>query len=503
MTKRLKTAVETSLINTRGGKLMFDYEAITASPHRAAPKKIIKPNDSDLSRYKRKTATATISNEFKNGGLLSWMIRRHLDYVSRFEINFRSGNAEFDNKVLSLLHWHKHKKNWDIAKRCNRDQWLRIFETSKTISGDAAGIKIKGGKMQGLNSDQIGKPDDWGKGKIDQKKIEQVTEHGLILGTNKHEIEEYCICYRNASGSLIFDHFEPAENVVFDGYFTAFNQTRGQSPILAAINDVIDMRDIVLFSKINLKLKNLFAMAIFRDNGDPLGGHDPDDDTVDPADSAQELTPGQVNILDLDANDKIQAVETNSPSPNAMDFMDKLARVAMLALDIPFTALDSSRASFSARIADRAEYEESCEAKRERNADILREIYEWRFDQWFAEDDELQKLAIAAGYTAERIVNELDFMPAGTPWMDKLTEVKADILSVSLGIESIPRIARRMGLDAYKIGKEQADYLAWAKKNGLPIFYANGGQEAVQSILTEPTNNNNDPAVNSGDSINE
>jgi capsid protein len=175
----------------------------------------------------------------------------------------------------------------------------------------------------------------------------------------------------------------------------------------------------------------------------------------------------------------------------------------MLALDIPFTALDSSRASFSARIADRAEYEESCEAKRERNADILREIYEWRFDQWFAEDTELQKLAIAAGYTAERIVNELDFMPAGTPWMDKLTEVKADILSVSLGIESIPRIARRMGLDAYKIGKEQADYLAWAKENGLPIFYANGGQEAVQSILTEPTNNNNDPAVNSGDSTNE
>ena len=482
---------------------MFEYEVTQTSPNRAAPKTVIKPGDVELSRSKRKIAAATTMDEVKNGALLAWMIRRHIDYVSRFEINFRSGNKELDDIVLRLLEQHKHRSNWDVAGRHNRDAWMRIFEMSKIIHGDAAGIKVKGGKMQGLDSDQIAKPDDWGEKKPSKSDMDAVSDHGLILGKN-NEVLKYCICFRNKQGRLVFDHFESPENIVFDGYFTAFNQTRATSPLLAAINDAIDMRDIVLYSKINLKLKNIFAMAIFRENADPLGGHSATDEDADLADTQQELAPNKINILDLDQADKIEAIETSSPSPNAMEFMDKLARIAMLALDIPFTALDSSRASFSARIADRAEYEESCESKRDKNADVLRDVYAWRFEEWYKKDAAFRSACDAAQYTAERIVHELDFMPASTPWMDKLTEIKADILSVSLGIESIPRIARRHGLDAYKVGKEQADYLAWAKNNNVPIFYASGGQEAVQNILTEPKDNSRDSAPgDTGENSNE
>lgn len=486
---KLKSQYETILDNPHGGKMMFEYEVTTSSPHRGAPKKIIKSDDFDLSRKKRKIAAATTLNEVKNGSLLAWMIRKHVDYVSRFEINFRSGIKALDEKILSLLDWHKRKKAWDIAGRNNRDQWMRIFETSKVIHGDAIGIKLKSGKIQGLDSDQISKPDDWGKkNKPPKAKIDKLTDHGLILG-DFGETLEYCICYRNKQGRLIFDHFEKADNVVFDGYFTAYNQTRAPSPLLSAINDIIDRRDIVLYSKINLKLKNLFGIAVFRDSKNPLGGYNSDDATEDPAETEQQLSAEQINILDFDVNDKIESIETNSPSPNAMDFIDKLARIAMLALDIPFTSLDSSKASFSARIADRAEYEESCEAKREKNAEIMREIYAWKMADWYRSLPDFKKIIDDANYTCERVVNELDFMPAGTPWMDKLTEIKADIMAVALGIESIPRIARKHGLDAYKIGKEQSDYLTWAKENEVPIFYANGGQEAVQNILTEPVQN--------------
>jgi len=501
----MKRWATTILDSPRGGKCMFEYEATQTSPHRAAPKVSIKNSDDELSRNKRKIASATTLDEVKNGALLAWMIRRHIDYVSRFEINFRSGNAALDEKVHSLLAWHRRRANWEKAGRLNRDDWMRIFEFSKVTHGDAAGIKLADGKIQGLNSDQIAKPDDWGDKKPNQKMIERVSDHGLILD-KQNGVEKYCICYRNKEGRLIFDHFEDAENILFDGYFTAFNQTRAPSPLIAAINDVIDMRDIVLYTKINLKLKNLFAIAMFRDTADPLGGHTEDDDE-DIAESGQEqqLTPDRINLLDLDAADKVQSIESQSPSPNAMEFMFILARISMLALDIPFTALDSSKASFSARIADRAEYEESCESKRDKNADVLRDIYTWKFEDWYANDEEFRGLADAAKYPWQKIVDKLDFMPAGTPWMDKLTEIKADILSVSLGIESIPRIARRHGLDAYAIGKEQAEYLAWAKENNLPIFYASGGQQAVQSILDEKPSNTNsgNNADSNGDNANE
>ena len=89
--------------------------------------------------------------------------------------------------------------------------------------------------------------------------------------------------------------------------------------------------------------------------------------------------------------------------------------------------------------------------------------------------------------TAGQIVNKIDIIPAGTPWLDKLNEVKGDILSVALGLESIPRLARKRGVDVYQVGAEQAEYLQWAEQNGLPVFYASGGQDAVQNILNEDT----------------
>ena len=459
----------------------FGHEAVESSPHRRPPRRTIKTDDFELDRTKRKMAGATIRDEARSAGLLTWMIRRHLDYVSRFEIGFRSPSDELNAQVLGLLAWHRRRKNWDISSRHNRDQWMRIFECNKVLAGDAAGIMTNLGSMQGLDSEQIGPPDDFGAAdNATVEKLKRVTPHGLLLG-EYNQVVEYCICSLNSMGRRVFDHFEPAASVVFDGYFGgSFNQTRGISPILAAINDVIDQRDIVLYTKINLKLKNLFGIAIFREGDESLGE---DDDT---GIGQQEWTPDRVNVLDLDTNDKVDSIESaNTPSANAIEFMHLLARISFTALDIPYTSFDSSRASFSARIADRAEYEASAESKRQKNADILREIYAWRVAAWYESLPDFRQAADRAGWSVGRIVEHLDPMPACTPWMDRVNELRADALAVALGTESIPRLCRKRGLDAYEVGAEQAEYLAWAKSKGIPIFYAAGGQDAVQNIIDE------------------
>jgi capsid protein len=285
--------------------------------------------------------------------------------------------------------------------------------------------------------------------------------------------------------------------MVFDGYFTGFNQTRGVSPLLAAMNDVIDLHDIKLYSKTNLKLRNLFGLAVFRESGDALGGATTANEERIAAGQQAEVSPEKINILDLNANDKVQAFETNSPGANSMEFMGLLARVAMLALDIPYTSLDSSRASFSARIGDWAEYAESAEAKREQNMDVLLEIYAWRTAAWYKENEQFRDAAKAAGYDVGMLVRGLDIIPAATPYMDPLDELKAAALEMSLGLASTPMLARKRGRNAYHVAAEQARYLAWAKEQGLPIFYASGGQPAVQNILDEPRRG--EPAPQSGD----
>ncbi len=477
---------------TSGSRVMLEsYEGTQSSPHRRSPAITIKTQDLMLDKRKRKVGTATIREQLTNSELLAWIVRKHLDYVSRFEINFRSGDKDLDLEVKSLLDWHGRRENFDIARRHNRNQWMWIFEMTKVVNGDASGIKLRSGQLQGLDSSQIAKPDDWGNNK-DRKKQDKISDHGLILG-KYGETQEFCVCVRNKSGRLIFDHFEKAVNMVYDGYFTGFNQTRGHSPLLASINNVVDLSDIVLYTKINLKLKNIFGMAVFRDTADPLGNsnqytEETDEDTGETTTTS--IAPNQISILDLDQSDKIESFETNSPGANSMDFMDKLTRAVMLALDIPYTSFDSSKASFSARIGDRSEYEKSAELKRDKNAQVLREIYAWRIGDWYNNNEQFRAIADKAGFDAGMIIRRLDIIPTGTTWMDKLNEVKGDILAVSLGLENIPRLARKRGVDAYEIMQEQAEYLKAAKEAEVPIFYATGGQEAVQNILTEPTNQN-------------
>lgn len=459
------------------------YNATETSPHRTAPPTRILAPDKLLTPRKRQISTATTIEQQTNSTLFAWMIRKHLDYVSQFEIHFRSGNTDLDNDLTGLLLSHARRENFDVGRRHNRDQWMKLFEVNKVVSGDAAAIKLQTGQLQGLQSDQIARPTDWGSRPPSRKKQESVSPHGLILDDMTGAVTEYCVCSRNAQGTMVFDHFEPAANILFDGYFTNFEQTRAPSPLIAALNDSIDLSDIRVLSKVNLKLKNLFGIAVFREQGTQLGTTT--EEEVEAGES-MELSPEQINILDLDVNDKVQAVETNSPGPNSIEFMDRLAQAVLLALDIPYTSLNSSRASFSARIADRAEYEESARGKRTKNADILREIYSWRIQAWYATNPQFQRFVDAAGMTPSAVARKLDIIPCGTPWMDKLNEVKGDALALALGQDSTPRQCRRRGLDAYQIGREQADYLAWAKEQGLPIFYAAGGQQAVQAIMTEP-----------------
>ena len=377
-----------NLIQKAKHKLFGSYAATEASPHRRPPTRSLKNTDDLLTRERRKYGTATAREEESNSALLGWMIRKHLDYVSRFAINFRTGNDLLDREVKGLLDWHHRRKNFDVAGRLNRNQWMRIFERNKVMSGDAFGLMLRGGKLQGLDSSQVAKPHTVDNNKLRENRelLERATSHGLVLN-EVGAVEFYCICYRNKHGRLEFDHFEPAANVLADGYFTEFAQTRAPSPLLSALNDVIDLNDIKLYTKINLKLKNIFGLAIMRGQSDPLGTQEED---IDGNETDAQLSAEQVNILDLDQDDKVAMLENNSPGQNSMDFMGKLTQIVMLALDIPYTSFDSSKASFSARIGDRAEYEESAEGKREKNADVLREIYAWRVTDWYNTNEQFR-----------------------------------------------------------------------------------------------------------------
>jgi capsid protein len=518
---KLKTAVQIA----RGRKYSFGYNSIEDTTRRRNPQRRTSSEVHVLTPPKRERASATVRDDRRNMSILAWMIRRHMDNVSRFTPNFRvpgdtPGNEhpeirELNATVRRLLRWHGRRRNFDALGRHGRDEWLRMFEACKVIEGDAGGLKVKGGMLQGIEGDRIRKPSDWGN-KPPTKKIQDgVTSEGLTFDSDGKRTG-FCVCRRMNGSAMQFEKIIDESDMEFDAYWPdRFDSNRGVSPLLTALSEGADVRESWEWHLLKIKASGLFGFAFKRAGEDEMNVAQGEPNTDYPQDGEGKASEkasylsqvasgiksrGLIN-LDLDPGDDVKSIESGSPNPNVIPFTREIVRSVLLALDIPFTFYDSLTASFSARIADRNEYEESCEWKREKLIEFLDAIYGgWLFEMWDTANilgfgDALK----AAKMTYDEAAAYLEWVPAGRPWLDKRNEMAGHILALSAGATSTPRICAQYGLDAYDIAEEQREYLEAA---GAPLLYAQGGQVAVQAIMAamgEQPAQENEPQERSDD----
>jgi hypothetical protein len=159
-------------------------------------------------------------------------------------------------------------------------------------------------------------------------------------------------------------------------------------------------------------------------------------------------------------------------------------RLALLALDIPYTAYDSSGASFAGMIADQNLYEVSCKSKREKNGWKRREYSDWVL-QLFYDDAEwnISEVAAKNGIKNLRDLQELvEWVPSGFPWLQKLNEVQGDIKAISVGLDNPIDCCKRRGGDFFQniLKTEQAN--DFAKAHNVPLLIGEPGQAAVTDV---------------------
>ena len=465
----------------RRNPVSFGYNAVEDRGRRQAPRTIVISEDDVLNATKRRKLQATAKDQPRNVSILAWMLRRHLDYVSRFAPHIRTGIPEIDKKVISLLKWHGHRDNFDIAGRHGRDDFMRIFEASKSIDGDVLAIKLDSGHLQGIEGDLVAKPSDLDN--VPKQYQEKISQHGLVLN-DQLRVEKYCLCKRQSINGTGRDFVRliDRDDAIFDGYFSRFSQTRGISLFAPTVNMVQDMSETLEWVALKAKLHALFGLAFKRQaTGGMRWNKDGYSDSTNNEDTTKnpyevQITPRGIFTLDLDPGDDVTPIESKEPSTELLGFTREEIRMILLALDIPFTAYDSMQASFSARIADRAEYEESAADKRRKNAEVLTEYSSWKLVRWASQPEVLGDLLAKNKLSLPELQTQLEWIPAGTPWLDKQSEIRGDQLAVGMGADSTPRVARRRGLDAYQIIDEQAEFLAYAKDAGVPIYNAAPGQ---------------------------
>ena len=444
---------------------MFGYNAVEDKGRRQAPKTKVYHEKKVLTPVKAKKLTATVQDTIRNQSLLAWAVRKHLDYVSKFHVSFRTGKPDLDNLVNRIFRWHGAPTNLDVAKRLGRDEMFRLFEMEKVVGGDAALLKLKNLKLQGIESDLIAKgtwPMQDPKYTTAMQKVWQdVPERGVVIDPSTGERLQFSICNRGDGSKVVHDHLEDAANVIFDGYWTRFtSQDRGVSPLSTAINTVQDLGEGFEYNLLKAKMHAIMGIAVMRgaDGSTNLGGaagttsETEDEDATDDQ-TELDIRPDALNVLDLNREDSVAMLNSNTPSTEFVEGSYLFIHIALLALDIPVTCFDSRRSSFSARIADLNEYEVSCDAKRTKNRYVRQEYSNWVLDTiWNTSGSEwgLKEIASRNGMKLRDVQEALEWIPAGSPWLDKLKQVQGDELAITLNLDNPIDASRRRGVDVFR-----------------------------------------------------
>lgn len=501
----------------------FSYDAVSEKGRRRPPSNTLAAEHVILPDSKRKKMLATNQDQQRNASLAAWMVRRHLDYVSRFRFQFRTGNEPLDKLVNRIFDWHGRPRNFDIAARMGREEMFRMFEAEKVVAGDAAMLRLANLKMQAIESDMLayprtgkmkqGKRDEYEA--LDEKVVGLVDkETGALMSLDAPgAVAKWCVCNRGWNGkSVSFDQLVDSSNVSFDGYFTRFSsQVRGVSPLSTAINSIQDLYEGVEWNLLKAKIHAIFGVAIMRDYAGAgtdqeevgmLGGAagiatgadeqlknaaTSPDGTKAISSSLQKLTPDSIMMVDMEAKGRIELLESRTPSNEFQTFNEAVMRLCMLALDIPYTAFDSKASSFSGMIADQNFYEVSCRWKRDKNKWVRQDYSDWVLAAAWndpAQQWGLKAIAEAAGFSRLRDLQEsVEWIPAGAPWLQKLQEIMGDCRAIAANIDNVQDVCKRRGGDFFENVIKNSEAYKFAKANGVPIMIGDSGQATVEEAI--------------------
>lgn len=512
------------------------YDATVNKGKRKAPGTSVSAEHVILPQSKRLKMLATAQDQIRNASLAAWMLRHHLDYVSRFRFQFKTGKEELDKVVNRLFDWHAQPRNFDIAGRLGREEGFRLMEGEKASAGDAAFLKLAIGKLQAIESDMLAFPkmgpmgDLKGTyGKIPRSVTDKVDrETGVVLSLKYPGlVEKWSICNRGWDGKqTCFDHLEPASNLIFDAYYTRFaSQIRGVSPLSTALNSMQDLYEAMEWNLLKAKVHAIFGIAIMRD----YAGGSTDQEEVSSLGAAagivtgateqmaqanasaspagtksvsaslQALTPNSTMIIDMETRGRVDTIESKTPSTEFQAFTELITRVIMLSLDIPFSAYNSSSSTFAAMIADNNLYEVSCRPKREKNKWKRQEYSDWLTSlEWNKGADSewnLQDICRRSGITRLRELQEqIEWISSGAPWLQKLSEVQGDIKAIASGLDNHIDICQRRGGDIFANIDKIAQVQKYAKDKGVTLMIGESGQMTVEEAAAAGDTPNKDGA---------
>ena len=451
-------------------QIQLGYNAIKNTGRRQAPRQATYSSEDDiLAGNDREKLVATTQDQRRNMGVMAWLIRKHLDHTTQFIFQAKTGNPETDARLEELIKWSSRRGNFEVTGRHSRDSYMRLLEGHRVVDGDVFTHFLKSGEVQGIEGGRIATP-------TDRRSLAPSLRKDNIINGVKVDKNGKALGYvvnNRKGGRLIFNTMLKARNIVPLGYYDRFDQIRGISPLTSAINKMQDLEESIDAVLIKEKMHAMLGIAITRDvQGADDGWTNTDRSTGNAAGSGTANNNYDFDIrngmkLEMNPGDKIDVIESKTPSNESQMFMNLMIQIAMLAVDIPVSFFDSRKSSYIAKRADILDYQNSIKQKQEGLIEVLNAWTSWKFKQYI-DQDLIEPVKDINLYKWE-------WVPRGAPVLDKQKENQADLQAIAGGLTSPQRVAKERGMDVMEILDEIAEYQAAARDKEVQIQLGDPG----------------------------
>lgn len=456
------------------------YIAAEAGHQRRDPGTRVKTADELVTDSGRRRLIEGARDLQRNYSVAAFAIRKHLDYVATFTFQAMTEDDAFNEQWEALVNWWSRPLNFDVASRHSLRRFVRLMEARRVLDGDVFAVKMANGRLQAIEADRVLNPSETNP---DTKWVHgvRVGPGGKLLGIAVHQ--------RDSSGRYIFEREVRAGNVIHLGYFDAFDQVRGVSPLTSAISQFQDVLEVSDYARMKAKISQLMALAITREMADEVD----EDDEEETSGGGYEISLDKGPIkVEMDPGDKMDFLESKHPSTEFQAFMDVTIKSALKALDIPYSFYDESFTNYFGSRQALIAYLTSCKHKRDDLVEMLDRLTVWRTGLWVANG----VLTLPAGLQLSDL--RWDWIPQGIPWWSPKEEIAGDIAAVEAKLRTRSEIRReRFGDSWYDVVrklKAEEDFLKQLGMSAsttppLSPAHATVGEEEEEDGVGEATNN--------------
>jgi len=436
------------------------YDAVDQNGKRRTVSSVLKSEDDHLRPNNARQVVAQSRDLSRNFALVGWVIRQHLNYLTEFNFQCRTGIDAFDAQVESLMSVWSRPANCEATGRHEFAKLIRMVEKAKVTDGDVFLLKLSEGVLQPIEYDRVRNP----------SKMEDPTQwvNGVRINKAGRPVE-FAIHKRINGGQFQHEKNVSAASMLHYAHFERFDQVRGISPLVAAINSFKDVYEAIDLALAKLKVEQLFALAITRDATEATGdttGNESDGYEVD-------FKKGPIK-LEMDPGDKAEFLKSDNPGAATQDFIKLVIRLALTSLDLPYGLFDTGDTNFFGGKAGFMVYERSLISKIRDLQNLLRQVTVWKLRQWIISGE----LTLPAGMTVGDIAFE--WVHRGMPWWDASKEIDGDLAAIGAGLSDPYTICKKRGMGEFEENvrniKKARDFAA---SMGVPITFDRAGNKPM------------------------